>query len=132
MKISKVKNQVTLKKWGDMIHAQQKSGLTIKEWCERNGINRKSYYYRLKKVRLAALEESDKTNPYNLITISQQPVITEFIPNTSQDTTQIISNEDESNNAYTLAICINGAEIKIRNSVDIKILNTLLKVVCRT
>ena len=35
------------------------SGLTIKEWCEQNGINSNTYYYYLRRIRDAMLESSD-------------------------------------------------------------------------
>ena len=34
------------------------SGLTIKEWCEQNGINSNTYYYYLRRIRDAMLESS--------------------------------------------------------------------------
>lgn len=43
--------------WGGMIQACRSSGRTVKAWCDENGINPKSYYYWLRKLRDAALEE---------------------------------------------------------------------------
>ena len=37
--------QERLEKWNAAICAQKASGLTIKEWCEQNGINSNTYYY---------------------------------------------------------------------------------------
>ena len=34
-----------------MIEAQKASGLTIKQWCEENGIKPNTFYCRLKKIR---------------------------------------------------------------------------------
>lgn len=47
--------------WTVMIQACRNSGLTVKAWCEEKGINPKSYYYWLRKLRTAALEEQDRS-----------------------------------------------------------------------
>ena len=49
-KIAKVKNEVKLKMWSETIKVCTSSGLTVSEWCRNNGINVKTYYYRLRKV----------------------------------------------------------------------------------
>ena len=50
--------QERLEKWSAAICAQKASGLTIKEWCEQNGINSNTYYYYLRRIRDAMLESS--------------------------------------------------------------------------
>ena len=47
---------VKLKRWAEMIHVCQSSGQTVSSWCAENGINPKTYYYRLKQVRSEALK----------------------------------------------------------------------------
>ena len=46
--ITKIKNEAKLKQWVEMIQQWNESGLTITDWCRQNGINLKTYYYRLK------------------------------------------------------------------------------------
>ena len=46
-----IKQAVRLQQWSELIKAQQASGLTIKQWCEENGIKPNTYYCRLKKIR---------------------------------------------------------------------------------
>lgn len=48
--IVKIKNEVRLKQWAEMVQCRNESGLTVSEWCRQNGINPKTYYYRLKRV----------------------------------------------------------------------------------
>ena len=56
-KIEKVKKEVQLKQWAEMVQCRNKSGLTVTQWCADNNINLKTYYYRLKKVREAMCNE---------------------------------------------------------------------------
>lgn len=55
--ITKIKNEVKLKHWAEMVKYRNESGLTVTEWCSQNGINPKTYYYRLKKVRQVLCSE---------------------------------------------------------------------------
>lgn len=42
--------------WADMMRQRNDSGLSVKEWCAENGMSINAYYYRVKKLREAALE----------------------------------------------------------------------------
>lgn len=64
--ISNVKNDVRLREWEAQIMEMQASGLSVRKWCEANGIKRKTFYYRLRKVRekcLGNLEPEQKIVP---------------------------------------------------------------------
>ena len=54
--ITNVKRDVQLREWTEQIKAQQESGMTVTDFCAQNGINIKTYYYRLRKVREQCLE----------------------------------------------------------------------------
>lgn len=49
--ITAVKQEVQLRDWAAQIEAQQASGMTVQRWCAENGINPKTYYYHLRKIR---------------------------------------------------------------------------------
>ena len=51
--IAKIRNEVRVRQWAEMIRCRNESGLTVADWCERNGVKLKTYYYRLKRVREA-------------------------------------------------------------------------------
>ena len=57
-KIMEIKNNVRISEWSDMVRACRSSGLTVQQWCNSNGINIKTYYYRLRKVREALCEDA--------------------------------------------------------------------------
>lgn len=48
---------VRITNWANMITARQESGLTVRQWCQENGISEKTYHYRQKKVREALYKE---------------------------------------------------------------------------
>ena len=43
--IAKIKQDVKLRQWAEMIQQRKESGLTVSQWCEMNGVNYKTYYY---------------------------------------------------------------------------------------
>ena len=49
--IDTVKQEIQLQEWAAQIQARQESGMTVKQWCAENGMNDKTYYYRLRRVR---------------------------------------------------------------------------------
>lgn len=55
--IALVKQQVRLNEWADQIRDRTQSGMTVTDWCDAHGICTKTYYYRLKKVRMHMLQE---------------------------------------------------------------------------
>lgn len=58
--ITTVKKELRLQEWAAQIEAQQQSGLTVRSWCEQNGISAKTYYYRLRKVRENCLGDPEQ------------------------------------------------------------------------
>ena len=67
-KIARIKNEVNLKEWSEMIQNCQSSGLTITQWCENNNLKIKTYYYRLRKVRerLCEVKETHQIVPVSV------------------------------------------------------------------
>jgi hypothetical protein len=51
-----VARQYRLNQWTEKILECRKSGQTVSAWCAEHNVNPKSYYYWLKRVRLAACE----------------------------------------------------------------------------
>ena len=65
-KITTIKNEVQLQEWQKQIQAQQTSGLTVQQWCRENGINIKTYYYHLRKVRNQFIESAPSIVPLTI------------------------------------------------------------------
>ena len=49
--IATIKQAVLLHEWAEQTEAQQSSRLSVKKWCEENGIKPNTYYCWLKRVR---------------------------------------------------------------------------------
>mgnify|MGYP001385225122 CR=1 FL=1 len=58
--IARVKKGMKLAQWAEMIRQRNESGLTVTDWCKENGINLKTYYYRLKRMRQAVCNEIEQ------------------------------------------------------------------------
>ena len=56
-KIALVKKQVIEAEWSEKVRRCRESGLTVAEWCRENGINLKTYYYHLRKIRKEICEQ---------------------------------------------------------------------------
>lgn len=52
--VIQVRNEYRKQQWAQIIQECQSSGLSNKEYCRQHGISEKSYYYWLKKLRIAA------------------------------------------------------------------------------
>jgi transposase-like protein len=64
-----VTNKYRLNKWIEIIRECRSSGQTVAAWCTEHDINPKSYYYWLKKVRLAASEALTPINSENSLIV---------------------------------------------------------------
>ncbi len=73
--VSLVKADVRKNQWAEIIRACQSSGMTVKAWCTENGVNIKSYYYRLRKLREELCNASQQAVPVCNISASHSVVI---------------------------------------------------------
>ena len=56
--ITEIKSKVSLQEWQQRILDCQSSGMSVKVWCQQNGISTGSYYFHLRKIRESVLEEN--------------------------------------------------------------------------
>ena len=56
-KVQMVKQEVQENQWQNIIKECRDSGMSTSKWCEENGINVKTYYYHLRKIREKACEQ---------------------------------------------------------------------------
>ena len=60
---SVVVQQVRLRQWAEQIQAcrNRPAGMDVGTWCSQNNISKANYYYRLRRVREACLEQLPET-----------------------------------------------------------------------
>ncbi len=63
MNVNQVKRATRLREWAKMAGDRQASGMTVKTWCERNGIKEARYYYGLCQVRKAVIKDFNPDEP---------------------------------------------------------------------
>lgn len=60
MTISEVKRRARATEWMGHIREQQESGLSVRSWCEARGFTESRYYYWLRIIRTAAIEQAEQ------------------------------------------------------------------------
>ena len=70
--IARVKKEIKLAEWAEMVRSRNESGLTVTDWCKENGINLKTYYYRLKRMRQAVCSEIERHDIVPVIPAEEQ------------------------------------------------------------
>ena len=96
-----VRNAYRMEQWRQIIQKSQESGLSNKAYCQQQGISEKTYYYWLRKVRTAAVEQA-------------APQIME------------LESEDE-RRAEMLYIRYRGAELTLPGETDIEAIAAVLR-----
>lgn len=109
MNTNRLAKQYQLREWAEMISNCRTSGLKIDDWCAKNGITNSNYYYRLRRVREACLE-----NEHSEIVPVPKPVIINDLPN--------------KDNGY-LDITINSITIHVTENTPMTLLNSVLQVI---
>lgn len=56
-KVTLLKRKTASAEWAERIRECRNSGATVAQWCESNGINPKTYYYHLRKLREQICEQ---------------------------------------------------------------------------
>ena len=69
--IMEIRRQVRLSQWGAMVREREESGLSVKAYCRQVGIAAKTYYYRLCRLREAAVEQRKLFVPIHQIDMSR-------------------------------------------------------------
>lgn len=110
--------QFRLREWAAQIKECQNrpAGMSVADWCARNGITRTDYYYRLRRVRKACLESvSDGTSTHQIIPVE---------PMLLQQEQNRCSCPDSGIN-----ISIKGCSIHVPEGVSMKLLAAVLEVI---
>jgi len=108
-KVYQIKREETLNEWTEMVCKCRNSGLNVREWCKENGINIKSYYYRLKRVKDRICEKTSEKHDIVPLEICT-------------------GNSSTVSGNVAIIIKINGAEIEVQKGTDTQTLRSILSV----
>jgi hypothetical protein len=128
MNIAEAKRQARLSQWAEMVNAQQSSGKGVRQWCESAGISNKCYYYRLRQVRLAALENSITVCPSNIAILKQPPTFTKLVTYADKGN-EIPNDQNQAKSMCPLTVHIGRVVIDISNNADHDMVTHILRVV---
>lgn len=77
--IMEIRQQVRLNQWSAMVQEREDSGLSVKAFCKQAGIAPKTYCYRLRRLREAAIKQ---TQMGTVQPTTSQPELVQFTPPT--------------------------------------------------
>jgi hypothetical protein len=112
---------IRMEGWAQQIQDCQQSGLSVRQWCDENGVGTKTYYYRRKRVREELLEGMDTGNGLQLErwpTKQAKPAVFAALPMPRRN-----------NAAVTVQIGSHIAEI--HNGADTEIVESVLRTLVR-
>lgn len=116
-KTAVVAAQYRLQEWAAQIKDCQNrpAGMSVADWCTCNGITKANYYYRLRRVRAACLENLPKE------TLSQQMVLVE---------PALLQHEKNNGDPQTgISISRKGFSIHVTESTSMSLLAAVLEVI---
>ena len=110
--------QYRLQEWAAQIRECQNrpTGMSVADWCASHGITKANYYYRLRRIRQACLEN-----------IPPEAVARQIVP----VNTCLLQQETQSGSGIQqgLSVSVNGFSIHITESTPMQLLAAVLKVV---
>lgn len=113
-----VRHEIIKEKWIKLIKSYNESGLSIRKWCEENGVSPTQYYYWLRVIREETLIKA------GTLAVTGQTQFAEIKP---------IKEESKS---YGKGICAvlrsNGNEIEVLNNADPNTLEIILRILARS
>jgi transposase-like protein len=118
MDTRKLNNEIKMNQWMEIIRECRNSGQSVRSWCLEHGVNDKSYYYWLKKVRIAAcntlpdnLEESRVMVPLKIEDLKQEPETA------------------TSSQVSVIVIRLNSAVVEIQNGATSSVIENTLRAI---
>lgn len=114
-----VAEQVRLQQWAEQIRDCQNrpADMDVASWCRQNGITKANYYYRLKRVRKACLDNA-RTCPVSFVEL----------PAVQEDTLPVMNQTTVQQKSETAALihCMNGVSVEIYTNASSEFIRSLI------
>lgn len=114
MRVQAIKRNILIQEWAAQIRDRVGSGKSVRKWCLEHGLNEKTYYYHLKRVREELLAEAGCQNERS---ISEKPVFAAVAASGGRSTAIIVR--------------IGVYSVEIQNGADRKSVEDVLQVLSR-
>lgn len=115
MNTREVTQKYRLNKWTEIVRECRSSGQTVSAWCADHDINPKTYYYWLRRIRMAACEALPALNTQN------NPIVPVKIP---VHTGNIVPVGQE---ASDMVLRFGAATMEIRNTASATLIENTLR-----
>jgi len=137
MKVQEVKEKIRLQEWAAQIKAREESGMTVRQWCAKNGPSLKTYYNRQKRVREELLESMTSGNALQL-----SGIVNTGIGKARAHTRETVGEGRVSAHVFAalpvpqskgaaITVWIGGHAVDIQNGAEDAVIEQVLKVVSR-
>ncbi|MGB4588963.1 MAG: hypothetical protein WBI17_06980 [Clostridiaceae bacterium] len=105
-------------KWREIIREQEKSGISIRKWCENHQVSAPSFFYWIRVIRQDLLIKA------GTMAVTGQPQFSEITP----EVRSLPANASE----ICAVIRRNGSKMEIRNGADAHTLELILSMIGRS
>lgn len=119
----KITNKYRLEQWTAIIHEQISSGKRVNEWCIENNLSRDRFYYWLRKVKLASVQNKIAIETPVTIETPQLPKVVPLIPPIPDTVTSSCST--------AIVLRLNGVTLEIQEGASDLIIERTLKALQR-
>ena len=128
MKTQDLKRNIQYQEWAAQIREREESGLSVKEWCAEKGINTKTYYNHVKRVREETLEALGSRGSTQLARIAGNAVGQTRMQSETPVFTSIPMPQIKGS---AITVWIGGHAVDIQNGADDTLVEQTLRVVSR-
>lgn len=116
MDTREVTKKYRLSQWTEIIKECRSSGQTVAAWCADHDINPRSYYYWLKRVRIAACEALPSLHT------ESNPIVPVNIP-----VPTAITGPAEQESSSDIVLHFDAATLEIRNTASVTLIENTLR-----
>lgn len=130
-----MKTKTTIPERLKMIKACQASGLSVAEWCRRNGLNDNTYFNWVTRLRRKGLLETPAVIPETIPHEVEQPEIVKVEIAPQASCRSDLSGQsmkclpEKSGGGAVMEIALGGVKIKVTNQVNAQLLEHTLRVI---
>jgi putative transposase len=126
MTVRETKTQYRLKEWTERFTARTQSGLSIKAWCESNGVSVRNYYYWLRQAREYAAQSMTALTVQPEGAVSAHP---KQLPAPSG--WAAVAEAESASPSATLTVEVGGCRVAVNSDTDPELLAKVCKVLVR-